>query len=154
VIAADLIDFNLEAAKKMGATRTVNVKKEKLGEVVKREVHPEGVEIGFDAAGYPAVVDDLLSVTRRKGEIILIALFEEPVVIKNNFAIIGGEMKVKGVQMYHRDDFRAAIDMIRLGRVNVKPLVTQRLSVEEAQKGLEILYRKSEDVLKVLLMYP
>jgi threonine dehydrogenase-like Zn-dependent dehydrogenase len=63
-------------------------------------------------------------------------------------------MKLKGVQMYHRNDFQAAIDMISLGRVNVNPLVTQRLRVEEAQKGLEILYRKSEDVLKVLLMYP
>jgi L-iditol 2-dehydrogenase len=130
------------------------VKKEKLAEIIKREVHPEGVEIGFDAAGYPAVVDDLLSVTRRKGEIVLIALFEEPVVIKNSFGIIGGEMKLKGVQMYHRNDFQAAIDMISLRRIDVKPLVTQRLPVEEAQKGLEILYRKSEDVIKVLLMYP
>jgi len=154
IIAADVIDFNLETAKKMCATRVVNVKKEKLAEIIKREVHPEGVEIGFDAAGYPAVVDDLLSVTRRKGEIVLIALFEEPVLIKNSFGIIGGEMKLKGVQMYHRNDFQAAIDMISLRRIDVKPLITQRLPVEEAQKGLEILYRKSEDVLKVLLVYP
>jgi len=154
IIAADVIDFNLKVAEKMGATRLVNAKREKLAEVVAKEVHPAGADIGFDAAGYPAVVDDLLSVTRRRGEIVLIALFEEPVVIKNSFGIIGGEINIKGVQMYRRDDFQAAIDMIRLRRVDVKPLVSHRLSVEEAQKGLEILYRKSEDVIKVLLMYP
>jgi L-iditol 2-dehydrogenase len=99
-------------------------------------------------------VDDLLSVTQRKGEINLIALFEEPVVIKNSFAIIGGEVTVKGVQMYRGNEFQAAIDMINLGRVDVKPLVTHRLPPHEVQKGLEILYRKSEAVLKVLLIYP
>jgi L-iditol 2-dehydrogenase len=99
-------------------------------------------------------VDDLLSAVRRRGEIILITLFEEPVVIKNSFGIIGGEMKIKGVQMYHRNDFQAAIEMIRLQRIDVKPLITHRLPVAEAQKGLEILYRKSEDVIKVLLIYP
>lgn len=154
IIASDVIDFNLEMAKKMGATRLVHAKKEKLAEVVAKEVHPAGAEIGFDAAGYPAVVDDLLSAVRRRGEIILIALFEEPVVIKNSFGIIGGEMKIKGVQMYHRNDFQAAIEMIRLQRIDVKPLITHRLPVAEAQKGLEILYRKSEDVIKVLLIYP
>ncbi|MDH7500763.1 MAG: zinc-binding dehydrogenase, partial [candidate division NC10 bacterium] len=154
IIASDVLDFNLKMAKKMGATRVVNVRREKLPEVVAKEIHPSGAEIGFDAAGYPSVVDDLLSVIRRKGEIVLIALFEEAVVIKNSFGIIGGEMKIKGVQMYHRDDFQAAIDLIRLGRIDVKPLVSHRLPVEEAQKGLEILYRKSEEVIKVLLIYP
>jgi len=154
IIAVDVLDFNLEMAKRMGATRLVNAKREKLAEVVAKEVHPSGAEIGFDAAGYPAVVDDLLAVIRRKGEIILIALFEEPVVIKNSFGIIGGEMKIKGVQMYHREDFQAAIELIRLQRLDVKPLISHRLPVEEAQKGLEILYRKSEDVIKVLLIYP
>jgi len=154
IIAADVIEFNLQIAKKMGATRAVNVKQERLEEVVKKEVHPAGAEIGFDAAGYPSVVDDLLAVVRRKGEIVLIALFEEPVVIKNSFGIIGGEMHLKGVQMYDRADFLAAIDMISLQRIDVKPFITHRLPVEEAQKGLEILYRKTEDVIKVLLMYP
>lgn len=154
ILAADVLDFNLEIAKEMGATRVINVKREKLEEVVKKEVHPAGAEVGFDAAGYPSVVDDLLASIRRKGEIILVALFEEPVVIKNSYGIIGGEMKIKGVQMYCREDFQAAIDMIRLKRLDVSPFVTHRLPVEEAQKGLEILYRKSEDVIKVLLMYP
>jgi L-iditol 2-dehydrogenase len=154
IVGVDVLDFNLKMAEKMGATRLVNPKREKLTEVIAKEVHPAGAEIGFDAAGYPSVVDDLLSVVRRKGEIILVALYEEPVVIKNSFGIIGGEMRIKGVQMYNRDDFQAAIDMIRLGRVEVKPLVSHRLPVEEAQKGLEILYRKTEEVIKVLLIYP
>jgi len=154
IVAADVLDFNLKVAARMGATRTVNVRRERLAEIVAAEVHAAGAEIGFDAAGYPAVVDDLISVVRRKGEIVLVALFEEPVIIKNSFGIIGGELRIKGVQMYNREDFLAAIDLIRERRVEVLPLVTHRLPVEEAQRGLEILYRKSEDVVKVLLIYP
>lgn len=46
-----------------------------------------------------------------------------------------------------------AIRLIESGKINVKPLITQRFPVEKSIEGFQILRNGTEGVVKVLLQY-
>ena len=54
VVITDVNDYRLELARKMGATRAVNVTREKLAEDVTRELGmKEGFDVGLEMSGNP-----------------------------------------------------------------------------------------------------
>ena len=61
------------------------------------------------------------------------------------------ELDLQGSYGYTSDDFQQALRMIGQGKVNVKPLITHRLPLEDIQKGFEILSQGAENVIKVVL---
>jgi threonine dehydrogenase-like Zn-dependent dehydrogenase len=89
--------------------------------------------------------------TKKRGRIVLIALFAEKVTVEDPFLIVGGERSLKGSQMYTRADVQTALDLIASGRVDAKMFITQRLPMSEVQRGFEIVDQKLEDCVKVVL---
>ena len=59
IVITDVNDYRLDLAKEMGATRTVNVTRESLADVVK-EIHIDGFDIGMEMSGQPTAFNDLL----------------------------------------------------------------------------------------------
>ncbi|MGE5618705.1 MAG: zinc-dependent alcohol dehydrogenase [Sphingomonadaceae bacterium] len=154
IVATDTYDFNLELARKVGATAAVNVRKEdNLAQVVADHVRPEGVDVAFVTAGFSSVVQQGLIHVRKQGRVLLVALFDEPISLPDPFLIGGKEVELVGVHTYVRKDFEAAIDLIASGAVDVKAMVTHVLPVEEAQRALELVHGKTEDNAKVMLRF-
>src|SRR5688572_18031361 len=61
VVATDVNPYRLELAKRMGATRVVNVKEEKLADVQKELGMKEGFDVGLEMSGNPAAFRDMLA---------------------------------------------------------------------------------------------
>ena len=55
VVVTDLNQYRLDLATKLGATRTVNLKEEKLTDVMKEIGMTEGFDVGLEMSGSPAV---------------------------------------------------------------------------------------------------
>ena len=53
VVVTDLNDYRLDLAKKLGATRTVNLRKETLADVMKSIGMTEGFDVGMEMSGSP-----------------------------------------------------------------------------------------------------
>jgi len=49
------------------------------------------------------------------------------------------------------NNFKTAIRLVESGKVNLKPLITHLLPLEDVKKGFEMLIRKTEPAFKVLL---
>jgi threonine 3-dehydrogenase len=59
IVISDVNDYRLNLAKEMGATRTINVTRESIADVV-AELNIEGFDIGMEMSGNPVAFNDLL----------------------------------------------------------------------------------------------
>jgi L-iditol 2-dehydrogenase len=154
IIATDAYDFNLELARKQGATALFNVRGGgDLARVVAERGKPEGVDAALVTVGISAVVNQGLASVRKEGRVALVALFDEPLTIPQPFVIGGKELDVVGVHMYKKEDFYTAISLISSGVVDAKGMVTHVLPLEEAQRALDMVHSKSENNAKVMLRF-
>lgn len=73
IVISDVNDYRLQLAAEMGATRTINVTRESIGDVVK-ELNIEGFDIGMEMSGQPAAFNDLLHNMFNGGRVALLGL--------------------------------------------------------------------------------
>ena len=64
VVVTDMNPYRLELAKKLGATRTVNLKEENLKDVMKEIGMAEGFDVGLEMSGSQVALDDMIQIGR------------------------------------------------------------------------------------------
>ena len=152
-IISNAFDFNLEAARKMGVTATVNVTKQDVNQVVSEVTGGKGVDAAIVAVGMPIVVRQGLAAIKNRGVVSLIGLFDKPIVIEDTFPVISGERVIRGSQTYVPQDVQKALNLIASGRVDVQSMITHRLPMAEAQHAFEMVDKRLEDCIKVVLTH-
>jgi L-iditol 2-dehydrogenase len=140
VICSDIRPGNLDMARELGATRTVNVGHQNIQEEVKAATHGRGVDISFVAVASDQAMAQALEVTRLKGTIVLIALFEGPSRIDLR-EIQLRERKLVGTLMYTREDYLRAVQLLPSLRQSLERLITHRIAIEDLPAMLESLSR-------------
>lgn len=70
VVASDVVDANLDAARALGAQVTLNPTRDDVPAEVRRLV-PAGVDLALEAAGSPAALSQTIEVTRPRGRVVL-----------------------------------------------------------------------------------
>ena len=74
VVITDMNDYRLDLAKKLGATRTVNLKSENLKDVMGEIGMSEGFDIGLEMSGSQAGLSDMIHNMKHGGKIALLGL--------------------------------------------------------------------------------
>jgi L-iditol 2-dehydrogenase len=64
--------------------------------------------------------------------------------------MVFNEQTMYGAMTYETRDFAKAAEMVN-GGLDLKDFVTQKLPLEKSQEALDILSRKKEDVIKVIV---
>ena len=136
-IAVDISDDKLEFAKSIGATATVNAKKENTVEAIK-EITKGGANVSIEALGNPQVTFNSISSLAKRGKHIQVGLLEAEdkntaipinLVIANELEIIGSH----GMQAYkYAEMFR----MIEQGKLEPQKLIGKTVSLEESIEEL------------------
>lgn len=151
-IATDVEDFNLAKAKGLGAWNTVNVGRESLAEKVKEWTRGEGVDAAVIAVGVPSLIDESLGLVRKKGRVVLVALFDDKAAI-DTFKIVSTEAEVVGSWVYTGREFQAAIDLMSQGRIETKSFITHRWPIERIGEALDLVDKRTEDLIKIVLHF-
>ena len=151
-IATDVEDFNLAKAKELGAWTSVNVGRESLEEKVKEWTKGEGVDAAVIAVGVPSLIDESLGLVRKKGRVVLVALFDDKATI-DAFKIVSTEAEVVGSWVYTGREFQAAIDLMSQGRIETNSFITHRWPIERAGEALDLVDRRTEDLIKIVLHF-
>jgi len=138
IVVTDVNDYRLELAKKLGATRVVNVARESLDDVKKELKMKEGFDVAFEMSGNPAGLRDILDHTSNGAKVSLLGIFSE------EFAIDWGKVIFKGLVLkgiYGREIFETwyrMTSMIRAG-LDISPVITHRFHYSEFQKGIDAM---------------
>ena len=104
------------------------------------------------AVGVPGIVDSAISLLRKGGRCVTIAMFHGT----QTFDIVNlqqGEKEIVGCMTYTREDTIAAIHLIAAGAVKEDVIITHKLSYEEAAKGFQLVDKKEDKSLKVLVEF-
>lgn len=138
VVITDLNEYRLDLAKKMGATRTVNVSKEKLPDVMKELGMTEGFDVGLEMSGIPVAFNDMLKNMNNGGKIAMLGIPPGDMAIDWNLVIFKG-LVIKGI--YGREMFETWYKMSSLiqSGLNLDPIITHQYSIDEFQEGFDMM---------------
>jgi threonine 3-dehydrogenase len=140
VIVSEPNEYRRELAKKLGADILVNPMKENLLEKVMELTDGEGVDNVLEMSGAaPALIDGLKAI-RKGGTLVLLGIFNKDVSININELIIFKGIKIKGVNGRKMFDTWYKMDgLLRSGKLNLSPIITHRIPMEEIEKGLLLM---------------
>jgi len=150
VLITDLSDFRLGIAEGCGLEYTANVSKESFEDAIERAFGSAGFQVGFEAVGVQATMDNLVDNIEKGGEIIVAGVFEEPPRI--NMAFVGEhELKIIGTMMYKHEDYEEAVKNIASGRICTEPLVTKHFPFAAYFDAYQYIDTKADKTMKVMI---
>lgn len=148
VVISDINEQRLELAKKMGATRTVNVQKEKLKDVMKELGMSEGFDVALEMSGHSAAFSEAIELLNHGGRLALLGIFPEDVSIDWSQVVFKG-LQIKGI--YGREMYETWYKMTAMlqSGLDISPVITHSLKVEDFEEGFKLL--NSGKAAKVVL---
>jgi len=138
VVVTDLNPYRLELARKLGATRAVDVRSQTLGDVMQSLGMTEGFDVGMEMSGNDRAFRDLLSVMNHGGRVALLGIPPNEVSIDWNQVIFKG-LVLKGV--YGREMFETWYKMVAMlqSGLDVAPVVTHRFPAAQYAQAFEAM---------------
>ncbi len=137
IVVTDINDYRLKLAADMGATRVVNVSKQRLKDVV-ADLHMEGFDVGLEMSGNPHAFNDMLHCMYHGGKIALLGLLPAGAGIDWDKVIFKGLVLhgIYGRRMY--ETWYKMTQMVQTGFPLGKAL-THQIAIDDFQKGFDLM---------------
>jgi len=138
VVITDVNEYRLDLARKMGASRAVNVASEKLEDVIKDLGMTEGFDIGLEMSGVPSAFNSMLNNMNHGGKIAMLGIPPSDMAVDWNQVIFKG-LVIKGI--YGREMFETWYKMASLiqSGLDLNPIITHQYSVDDFQAGFDMM---------------
>ncbi|WP_438462073.1 L-threonine 3-dehydrogenase [Marinomonas sp. PE14-40] len=138
VVITDINDYRLSLAKELGATRTVNVSKEALSDVMLDLGMTEGFDVGLEMSGNGQALNNMLEVLNHGGNIAMLGIPSKDTVIDWNQVIFKG-LNIKGI--YGREMFETWYKMVAMlqSGLDISPIITHHYSINDFQAGFDAM---------------
>jgi len=147
VIISDTIDERLQLAQRLGADEVINAKQEDTVEKTRRLTGGYGADVVIEAIGLPATWEQALKMVRKGGT-----------VLEFGGCPLGTEIKVSTEQLHYGETtvlgafhttpahFKKALNLIASCTINVKPLITNRMKLDDIKHAFETLTTSKTDI--------
>jgi L-iditol 2-dehydrogenase len=146
-IMIDLVDERLSYAQKLGADETINGGKEKVIERILQLTGGYGADVVIEAIGLPATWEQALKLARKGGTVLEFGGCPPGTEIKLNAEQLHyGELTVLGTFHTTPLHFRKALNLVASRTIDVRPLITRKMRLEEVKQALEILSTSKNEI--------
>ena len=138
VIITDVNDHRLELARKMGATRAINVKYQSIKDVMDELGMTEGFDVGLEMSGNPMALNDMFKAMNHGGHVAILGIPPQETPVDWNQVIFKG-LVIKGV--YGREMFETWYKMIAMlqSGLNISPVITHHFPIADYQDAFQIM---------------
>lgn len=138
IVVSDLSDYRLNIAKQMGATLTINPTKGETLEGAMKQLRMSGFDIGLEMSGSPKAFNEMLDNMYNGSKISLLGIQPEGTAVDWD-KIIFKALTLKGI--YGREMWETwyQMEQMLVSGINLSPIITHRFSVDDFQKGFEIM---------------
>jgi len=114
----------------------------------------EGVDKVIEAVGgrQDMTLMQSTQIVRRGGLIVVVGTFSDNKASLRITEFKDREMELKGARGQH-NTFKPCMRLISTGRVNVKPMISHVLSLQEIESGLQMMTDPAEKVSKIIIKF-
>lgn len=146
IVATDIVDEPLAAARAVGASSTINVAADK--DWVSRYSADKGsFDVLLECSGNGRAFNDGLQVMRPRGVVVQLGLGGDVSLPQN--LVVAKELEIRGSFRFHAE-FALAVRLINERRVDLSPLVTRAYPLAQAREAFELASDRRR-AMKVLL---
>lgn len=148
VIITDIIQQKLDLASRFGMV-PVNVTRQNLNDIVSGITDGWGVDVVFEASGNEAAISRIFEPLCPGGRVVFIGMPVSPVPID----IVSAQAKEARIETIFRyaHVYPRALSLMESGKVNVKPLITERYKFEESIEAFEYAVNPKPTTVKVVI---
>lgn len=155
IIAVDLLDSKLEAARNFGATHVINPIEQDLPEVVRSLTEGRGADFVFVTVGSGQAITDSLAVLRRGGATVVVGMpasgvkasIEAVDFADRSQTIIGSKMGSTRLRV----DVPKLVRLYEEKRLKLDELITERYSLHHINEAIETV--KSAEALRNVIVF-
>jgi Zn-dependent alcohol dehydrogenase len=145
IIAIDVVESKLAAAREFGATHTINGKREDPRDALRAATGGHGADYVFVTVGAPKVVEQGFDLLRRGGSLVLVgmpatgvmATFDPGSFANDSQRVLGSKMG----SARPRIDVPMIIDFYRQGRLKLDELITARYPLDQINEAVAAVNR-------------
>ena len=149
VIISEPNEKRLKLAQEFGIDYIINPLEEDITKSVMNITKDEGVNVVFEAAGIPSLLQNAIEILSVAGRLVPMTFSKEPSPIDFK-AVNAKELTILGTRhQYQKFDESVKLVETKLDKIN--KLVTHVIPFKDYEKAFEILENKLEDVCKVVL---
>lgn len=142
IVATDLSDFTLAMARRAGADVTIDVAR--TPEALDRYKADKGTfDVLYECSGAQAAVVSAIPALRPGATIMQLGLGGDMTLPM--MQITAKELAIKGSFRFH-SEYATAISLMRKGLIDVKPLITRTVGLDEALEGFRLANDRSQSM--------
>jgi L-idonate 5-dehydrogenase len=148
VVAVDISDFTLAMAKRLGADLALNTATapDALDKYKTEKGH---FDVLYECSGAQAALVSAIGAMRPGGTILQLGLGGDMTLPM--MAITSKELSLKGSFRFH-SEYATAMSLMQKGLIDVKPLITETVKLDDARRGFELASDRSKS-LKVQIAF-
>lgn len=151
-VITDVLDYSLDVAKELDVTETVNIMDNPNWIEETKERMGGSFDKVFITAGVPGIINQALNLLKKGGRVVTVAMFhgQQEVDIEQ---LQQNEKEIVGCMTYNRPDTEEALEIIKEAKIPVEKIISHVLHYEEAAHGFEIVNKKQDNSVKVLVRF-
>ncbi|KUO53610.1 MAG: L-threonine 3-dehydrogenase [Desulfitibacter sp. BRH_c19] len=138
IVVTDVNEYRLDLARKMGATRTINIKESSIEQAFKDLGMKEGYDVGMEMSGNASAFQNLIQNMCHGGKIAVLGIQQPDTIIDWNTLVFNG-LTIKGIygrEMY--ETWYKMTSMIQSG-LDITPVITHHFHYTDYQKAFETM---------------
>lgn len=150
VYVVDIMQKRLDKALELGADGVINGAEKDAVQEVMRLTENKGCDLAIETAGTQITTVQTIHMTKKGSTIVLVGYSKSGEMTLPMSLALDKELTFKTVFRY-RHIYPMAIEAVASGKVNLKGIVTDIFSLEEAQKAMDYSVNNKADVVKAVI---
>jgi threonine 3-dehydrogenase len=150
VVVTDVNPWRLELARKLGATRTIDVRHERIAEVQKELGMAEGFDVGLEMSGNALAFREMLANLCHGGKVAMLGIPSEEIAIDWN-TVVFNMLTISGIYGRRMYETWYKMTVMLQGGLDIRPVITHRMDYTDFEEGFAVM--KSGQSGKVILKW-
>lgn len=150
IVATDLVDARLEAARRLGATEAWNAAREDVVGRIMDHTAGRGADVVIEAAGVPETVEQAMEVAKPGGTVVLVGIPDD-----DRISFKASTSRRKGLTIKYdrrmKHTYPRCLALVKAGRVDLRPLATHHFPLERLGEALDTVRTRADGVLKAIV---
>ena len=135
----------------MGADEVINPKREKPVQKIKEMTGGIGVDLAVEFVGLKETIEQAIRCIRVGGRVVMVGLGPEIISLPPPAAFVRTELSLLGSYGSTTGEIQRVIDLAASGKLKLSESITERFPLKEVNKGLNHLYKKIGNPIRIVI---